>query len=168
MTLSKSVILKEQDSKEVLKRVSNLVHRVARLYQIPSWNEESSVTLAEWICNEYRYEALESVEDCLMNPPSGDGKTWRLTPDTIREWMLPQLEKAALELERENAKYKEQVKEPLPKVDYESFKKRLESGEALKDHNIPNGFGDEGYLKYKAERAKQIALRNKPSEDKTK
>lgn len=166
MTLSKSVILKEQDSKEVIKRVSHLVHRVARLYQIPNWNEESSVILAEWICNEYRYEALKSVEDCLMNPPTGDGKTWRLTPDTIREWMIPQLERAADLRERENAVMKESHKDPLPGIDYEAYKLRVHdqlNNEPSKAEKA--GFMDEGYQKYKAERARLLALKNNPEEN---
>lgn len=159
--LSESVILREQDKNEVLIHIAGLLQRLGKLFQVPNWSEENAVILAEWVYDNYKFDSLKAVTECLKNPPI-EGKNWRLTPDTIQEWMSKTLEKVSIQLEKENTRYKEQMKEPLPNVDYESFKKRLEKGEALQDQKIPNGFTDDGYLKYKAERARLQALKNKP------
>lgn len=172
VTLSKDVILKEQDHKEVVKRIAYAVNRLGKLFQIPGWSEENAVILAEWIYDNYKYESLEAVEECLRNPPETfdeDGKkenNWRLTPDRIQKWMAVQLEKEAIKREKENEKLKEDFKEELPVVDYEKFKMRLAKGEALKEPTAAekSGFTDEGYRKFKEERLrKQIQEKGKPS-----
>jgi hypothetical protein len=161
-TLSKDVILKEQDRNEVIKRVAHAVNRLGKLFQVPGWSEESAVILSEWIYDNYKYESLEAVELCLTNPPIGNDPTWRLTPDTIQKWMAVQLEKEAIKREKENEKLKLDFKEELPLIDYEAYKLRIEKGEALRDEpkieqQAANaGFMDEGYLKFKAERAKKL------------
>lgn len=166
MTLSKDVILKEQDRNEVIKRIAYAVNRLGKLFQVPNWSEENAVILAEWVFDNYKFESLESVEGVLKNPPIGSDNTWRLTPDTIQKWMSVQLEKEAIKREKENEKLKQDFKEELPVVDYEKFKMRLAKGEALKEPTAAekSGFTDEGYRKFKEERLrKQIQEKGKPS-----
>lgn len=163
VTLSKDVILKEQDHKEVIKRIALALRRLGTLFQVPGFSDENAVILAEWVYDNYKFESLEAVEECLRNPPDTfdeNGKkeiNWRLTPDRIKQWMSVQLEKEAIKREKENEKLKQDFKEELPVVDYEKFKARLAKGEALKEPTAAekSGFTDEGYLKFKAERLRK-------------
>lgn len=57
----------------------------------------------------------------LTNPPNTGAKNWRLTPDTIQEWMSIQLEKEAEAREKEHEKRKLQGKQDdiiVPDVDF--------------------------------------------------
>lgn len=160
--LSKDVILKEQDPKEVTKHIAVLLNRLGKLYLIPGFTEENAVILAEWVYENYKFEELKIVTRCLNNPPTTHDEqgrietNWRLTPDRIQKWMVIELEKIAAERERENEKYKEQFKEPLPDINYDAYKKRIASGEALKDEpkTTGTGFDDPEYVKFKLERMK--------------
>src|SRR5690242_6503034 len=90
--LSKDVILKEQDPKEVTKHIAILLNRLGKLYLIPGFTEENAVILAEWVYDNYKFEELKIVTRCLNNPPTTkdeQGRTetnWRLTPDRIQKW----------------------------------------------------------------------------------
>lgn len=158
--LSKDVILKEQDSKEVIKHLALLLNRLGKLYLIPGWTEENAVILAEWVYDNYKFEQLSVVTKCLNNPPHTSENNWRLTPDLIQKWMAIELEKVALKLEEENEQYKQSFKEPLPNIDYESFKQRIENGTALQDEK-KKGFNDPEYQKFKAERMRTQTLQRK-------
>lgn len=166
--LSKDVILKEQDPKEVIKHIAVLLNRLGKLYLIPGFTEENAVILAEWVYDNYQYEELKIVTRCLNNPPTTHDEqgrvenNWRLTPDRIQKWMQIELEKLALDRENENKKLKESFKEPLPGIDYESYKQRINQGLALQDEKKKTGFEDPEYLKFKAERMKAMA--SKPKE----
>lgn len=166
--LSKDVILKEQDPKEVTKHIAVLLNRLGKLYLIPGFTEEHAVILAEWVFDNYQYEELKIVTKCLNNPPTTHDEqgrvesNWRLTPDRIQKWMQIELERLAEEREKENKKFKEQFKEPIPDIDYEAYKKRIASGQALQDEPKKTGFEDPEYLKFKAERMK--AMTEKPKE----
>lgn len=168
--MSKSVILKEQDKLEIIKRVANILNRLGKLYMVPGWSDENAVILAEWVYDNYSYETLSAVESCLQNPPQTldeHGRVennWRLTPDRIQKWMSVQLEKEAIAREKEHAKYKELYKEELSVIDYESFKKRVDEGKALQDPVKTTGFDNPEYLAYKAERMRKLALQNPPNE----
>lgn len=167
-TLSKGVILKEQDSKEVIKAIAYLLNRLGKLFLIPGWSEENAVILAEWVFDNYKFEALETVTECLRNPPETydeNGRkesNWRLTPDRIQKWMEVKLESVAAAREREHQQTKQDFKEKLPDVDYESFKKRIEDGTALKDPKPEHWKDDAGYNQFKAERIKKQILNNPP------
>jgi len=80
--------------------------RLVKLYQIPNFDEMSAVLLAEWIFDNYRFDSFKTVRACLQNPPQTGEKNWRLTPDTIQEWMAIELEKEAAERERLSQLYK--------------------------------------------------------------
>lgn len=160
MTLSKSVIAKEQDRNEVIKTIARLLQRLAKLYMVPGWTEENAVILAEWTFDNYLYEEMGTIIQCLENPPDTYDErglkenNWRLTPDRIQRWMAVVLEKQAAQREAEHQKLKNaEIKEPLPDVDYESFKKRLAEGAALKEvKSEPWLKGGDDYSKFKAQR----------------
>lgn len=170
-TLSKGVILKEQpDSVEVIKVIAHNLNRLGKLYLIPNFSEENAVILAEWVYDNYKFESLETVIECLKNPPEtfdehgNKENNWRLTPDRIQKWMAVKLETVAIQREAEHNKTKQLGMDPLPKVDYDSFRKRLEEGTALKDNKPAPWYEEDGYQKFKAERMKQQALEKGPEE----
>ncbi len=166
--LSKDVILKEQDRLEVITHIGKLLNRLGKLYLVPGFTEEHSVILAEWVYDNYKYEELSLVTKCLNNPPTTkdeQGRTennWRLTPDRIQKWMQIELEKIAEEREEENKKLKDSFKEPLPDINYESYKQRIANGEALQDEPKKKGLGfdDPEYIKFKNERLKNSLVPN--------
>lgn len=139
--------------------IAGLLLRVAKLYAIPDFREDSAVELADWIMEAYNCEPLELIANVLRNPPGTDKPNWRLTPDTIRQWMSDALEKQAEQLERQHEQMKKKSADELPQINYESFRKRLEAGEALQEP--PKRKFDEGFEKFKAERARKQALKNK-------
>jgi len=113
------LILKEQDERTVIKDLALRLLNVAKLFTI-DYSEESAVLLAQWVYNNYRYELLETVQKVLSNPPKTGERVWRLTPDTITDWMAIELEAQAKERERtlhnektENAKDLEWTDERL-------------------------------------------------------
>lgn len=111
------IILSEQpDKKLLIAEISSLLLRLVKLYQIPNFDEMSSVLLAEWICENYKFDSFKRVKACLQNPPRTEEKNWRLTPDTIREWMATELEKEAAERERINNLYKSKDADELHQV----------------------------------------------------
>lgn len=125
--LSKTdLVLAEQDKGQTIRLVSYLLQRLSKLYQLPNWTEDNAVFLAEWIFDNYKYDSLDDVITCLRNPPPTENKQWRLTPDSIKEWMKIILEARAEKREAENKKLKEAFKDPLPEVDYDAFKKKIE------------------------------------------
>jgi len=170
--LSKDVILKEQpDRLEVIKTIAGVIDRLGKLYLIPGWTQENAVILAEWVFDNYKYEALEDVISCLKNPPQTTDEhgriesNWRLTPDRIQKWMAVQLEKTAMQRESEHNKVKNSFKEPIPDIDYKAYAKRIEEGKALQDDKSKLWYEDPEYKKFKAERMQQQLIQNKPVAD---
>lgn len=126
--LSKTdLVLAEQDKGQTIKLVSYLLQRLSKLYQLANWTEDNAVFLAEWIYDNYKYDSLDDVIACLRNPPHTDNKQWRLTPDTIREWMSIILTKRAEQREAENKKLKETFVDKLDDIDYDAFKNKIEA-----------------------------------------
>ena len=121
------MVLAEQDKGQTIKLVCFLLQRLSKLYQLPNWTDENALILSEWIFDNYKFDSLDDVITCLKNPPSTGSKQWRLTPDTIQEWMAIILEKRAQQREIENEKLKESFKDELPKVDYDAFKMKIET-----------------------------------------
>jgi hypothetical protein len=165
-------VLKEQDRSSVIKHIAKLLRRLSKLFQIPNFDDESCVILAEWVYDNYKFEQLSSIEEVLSNPPLTKNErgerenNWRLTPDTIQRWMDTKMEQLAIAREKAHAKMKEpRNNEPLANVDYDAFRERLAAGLALQDDKKGEQWTkEEEYLKYKAERATKIALQN-PKED---
>lgn len=99
--LSPSVILKEQPEGEALAHLCSLIQRLVKLYQIQGFDNDTVAILADWILDNYKYETLDMVTKVLTNPPKTSKPSWRLTPDTINEWMAIELERQAEERERQ-------------------------------------------------------------------
>lgn len=100
--LSGSVILREQPAEELIRYVAYLIDRLSKLYQMANWTAENTVIIAEWICENYPCEMLQTVDKVLRHPPKTEEKNWRLTPDTIRGWMETELETVAMQREHWN------------------------------------------------------------------
>lgn len=133
--------------------------RLQKLYQVPNFDTDNAVYLAEWIYENYQWDHLDTIMTVLKNPPTTQderGNTesnWRLTPDRIQRWMTVILDKKAAEREAEHNKLKASSKEKLPDVDYESFRKRLEEGTALREVKSDAWLkGDDAYGKFRAQR----------------
>lgn len=78
--------------------------------------------LAQWIVDSYPYESLDSIQECLYTPPKTGQKNWRLTPDTIQEWMALQLEKEAIKREKQHNKLKlEESTQPINLPDFDQL-----------------------------------------------
>ena len=102
-SIEKSIILKEQtDKKEVLKVLVYLLTRIAKLYQIPNFDNENAVLLASWTFEAYKYDSFETIEKALTNPKPLDDNAFRLTPDTVAKWISIELENKAGKLESEH------------------------------------------------------------------
>lgn len=121
------MVLAEQDKGQTIKLISYLLQRLSKLYQLNNWSEENAVFLAEWIYDNYKFDSLDDVIKCLRNPPHTENKQWRLTPDTIKEWMSIILEERASQRETEHEKLKETFKDPLADIDYSAFKTKIEA-----------------------------------------
>lgn len=148
-----ALILNEQPDKgAAIELIANLLANIATLWQIPNWTANNSVLLAEWVFQTYKYEPLETIFKCLQNPRVGDDKIYRLTPDVVTKWMSDTLDEAAATREAELKKYKAQFAEKLPDIDYDSFKKRLAEGTALRSDKPKHWKDDAGYLAFKNER----------------
>ena len=108
------VILREikgEDKTRTTAHISALLLRLAKLYQIPSFDETSAVMLAEWVLESYQYESIDLVIRCLQKPPHNGEKNWRLTPDTIQSWMALELEAQAETREKQHEKDKSHFRE---------------------------------------------------------
>lgn len=126
--LSKTdLVLADQDKGQTIKLISYMLQRLSKLYQLGNWTEENAVFLAEWIFDNYKYDMLDDIITCLRNPPHTENKQWRLTPDTINEWMKIILTKRAEQREADNKKLKEDFKDKLDDIDYDAFKIKIES-----------------------------------------
>ena len=135
---NQELILKEcSDKTSGLKHIAVLLQRLAKLYQIPNWGEENAVMLAQWIFENYKYETFKMVTECLYNPPKTENKNWRLTPDTIQEWMALQLDKEAERREKEHQKLKQaELSEPIVLPDFDQLFKGTWYEEAKKESSV--------------------------------
>lgn len=106
-SLKPGTILKEQPNKETLEgHIASLLIRIAKMYQIPNFDEESALILAIDTIERFQYDPVDVLVKCLTSPPSTGEKNWRLTPDTISEWMSITLEREADRIEREHQNVK--------------------------------------------------------------
>lgn len=141
-----------------------MLQRLSKLYQLGNWTEENAVFLAEWIYDNYKYDALDDVIACLKNPPHTENKQWRLTPDTIKEWMKIVLDKRAEKRENENKALKETFKDPLPNVDYGAFKKKVEE-EGLPTNKSAQTTKTSGYKYFQVHNVQVLALTQEHAEE---
>lgn len=154
----------QPDKISVIKLLANMLQRLAKLYQIPNWDETNSVELATWIYDNYKYDSLDDVIACLANPPATydergvKDSNWRLTPDRVERWMAVQLEKTSIKRENEHREQKEKEKEPLQVVDYNAFKKRIETQGLPKKER---GFQDPDYKQFRADYREKLIMKQK-------
>lgn len=89
--------------------ICNMLKHMAKLYQIPNWDALNEVLLSDWILETYPTETMETITKALTKPRTV-GKTWRLTPDVITEWMAFEIEQETAKREKElhNAKHTEE------------------------------------------------------------
>lgn len=131
-TLTPSTVLRELPKSDVINMIGDQLDRLAKLYQVPNWDAVNTVLLSEWIVDTYHSDLLKTVLDCLSRPRRTD-KVWRLTPDTITEWMTSEQEALAARRENyvHNAKH-EEVKSEWTDERLEELKKITQSVEAPK------------------------------------
>lgn len=112
-----SVVLQEQKDKAItIELIAQMLKRLALLYQVPNFDNENAVLLAQWIMQTYKYETLEVIVECLEAPPKTGEKNWRLTPDTIESWFTITLEEIVKRREREIEKAKQKQREEESKL----------------------------------------------------
>ena len=112
--LTSGTVLREQPNKPALDaHIASLLMRIAKLYQVPNFDEESALILAVDTIERFQYDPVDVLVKCLTSPPSTGEKNWRLTPDTISEWMSITLEREADRIEREHQNVK------MKKVEFE-------------------------------------------------
>lgn len=109
---SSGLVLRElpKEVKEDAKiAICDMLARLAKLYQIPNWDAINEILLADWILETYPAETLDTITRALTKPRTV-GKTWRLTPDVISEWMAVEIEADTAKREKEihNAKHQEE------------------------------------------------------------
>lgn len=112
-SISVGSILKEQANEAaVITVMTAQIKRLVRLYQIPGFVAGQDVELADWIYENYKFEPFSLVYSVLQNPPpihdeNGNITTsWRLTPDTVRKWMISALEDQATRRENDHQRLK--------------------------------------------------------------
>ncbi len=93
-------------------------------------------------------EKIETVIECLSKPPSTGQKNWRLTPDTISEWMAISIERESERLEREHQKHKTKTIEFTAPEDLSDETKDMIQKflDGLKCHQmapLPEGYAEE-------------------------
>ena len=123
------------------------------MYQIPNFDEESALILAVDTIERFQYDPVDVLVKCLTSPPSTGEKNWRLTPDTISEWMSITLEREADNLEREHRKAKSvQLEFEVPKdISIETQKKIQDYIDSLSGFNKVPGLSDD-YIKENGQR----------------
>lgn len=105
-----SLIRHQPDKKATIEQIAKMLIQLAKLYQVPNFDGENAVLLSNWIVNNYQYEPLNVVIDCLINPPHTGENNWRLTPDTIQKWLAIRLEEHVIKREKEYQKEKERLR----------------------------------------------------------
>lgn len=108
-SLKPGTVLREQPNQSgTVHEICTLLKQIVKLYQIPNFDEINAVLLAEWIMDNYRNEQIETIIKCLSRPRMiTNQRNWRLTPDTVQEWMVIEIEREAVEREKQihNAKH---------------------------------------------------------------
>ena len=156
--LKTEIILAEQDKGETITLIAYLLQRLSKLYQLSNWTDDNAVFLAEWIYDNYKFDSLDDIINCLRNPPPTENKQWRLTPDTIQQWMQIILEKRAENREQEVKKLKETFTDPIEEIDYNAFKIKIEKEGLPNEKKVET---DPGYEKFRME----YLLKQKENDD---
>lgn len=78
--------IKQIPESEAILQLSQMLDKLAKLYQVPNWDSTNAILLAESVRDEYKHYSWELIVQALTNPPKLE-KVWRITPDTIAEWI---------------------------------------------------------------------------------
>ena len=152
----KSLVIREQpDKTATIAQIADILLQLSKLYQIPNFTGENAVLLSKWIITNYSYEPLETVIDCLINPPHTGDKNWRLTPDTIQQWLTIRLEEQAEKREKEYQKEKAKLKEIEAVPNIPNFDE-LFKGTWYEDVKKQKQFDQEMYEQIKKERLERL------------
>ena len=135
-TLRPNIIIREQPQVDVALEIAGLLNRLARLYQIPNWDETNTILLTEWVIEAYPAEEMETIRKALTRPFSS-GKTWRLTPDTLTEWIGAEIEKQAIERERQAHNFKaSEIQKELPEEILKVWKENIDKIPDVKKYSM--------------------------------
>lgn len=131
-SLTPSTVLREQPRGEAIKLIADKLDLLAKLYQVPNWDGLNGLLMAEWIMDEYPTDQIQTVIKCLDRPKSAN-KAWRITPDTIREWMAAEQDALAAKREKyiHNKKHEELAPAPPQEISEETQKLINDHCEAL-------------------------------------
>lgn len=151
--------LKLQDQALLMTNICDLLDRIAKIYQIPNYDYEvNSILLAEWILDEYKHYDLNLVQETLRNPPKLNDQAWRLTPDTIRDWIdLKRNKEADLKIKQESEKRQSNDFENTDDLSPETRKMVQDYLNSLIGIKEVNPLTDEDVKKYGKERLKKEA-----------
>lgn len=95
--------------------IKDMLLRIAKLYQIPNFDAEGAVLLAEWVLDEYKHSSFELIKRALNSPPRTGEKSWRLTPETITEWIEVTRERMITETQQKESD--ERLNKPITEGD---------------------------------------------------
>lgn len=164
-TLNTGVILKEQqDTREAIKYIANLLDRIAVLYQIPNWTAMNAVVLAEWTFDNYKWDSLETIELALKNPTPDEEKTYRLTPDSVSRWIREYQERSADQREQDHHKMKLAEKTVQPSEGYIDFYRKNFFEFSGNIHNQPEVTKDQALENFRTVHANKQILENPKKE----
>lgn len=161
--LRPNTVVREQPNKKALDaHIASLLIRIAKLYQIPNFDEENALLLAGDTIERFQCEPVEVLIKCLSAPPSTGEKNWRLTPDTINQWMAITLEREAEILEKEHQKQKtKKVEFEAPASEMEKTpetKKMIQDYlDSLSDFKKAPGLSDEYIKEYGQHKPKKVS-----------
>jgi len=111
------------DSRLVMQDLFLAIMKLAKIYQIPNFDNTNAELLAEWLMEEYKHQDLDLIQETLRNPPRLNDQAWRLTPDTLREWIdLTRIKRADLKIKEESQKRQETINENMAQLSLETQK----------------------------------------------
>lgn len=138
-SLMPSLPLKVQDEKLLTKELCDLLDRLVKLYQIKDFDEVNSLLLAEWLIEEYKYYDLDLVLTALRKPPVTRDQAWRLTPDTLTNWIDLTRFKRESDKAKKESEERQNAELVYPPLEQETMKLIDEHLNGLKNslHEVP-------------------------------
>lgn len=138
--------LKNQNPQLLIPELCDLLDKIAKLWQVKDYDPSvNSILLSEWIMDEYQHHDLDLVRLALSKPPLGNDREWRLTPDTLKNWIeltrIKREKQKALKESRERQEMESNAKPLSPEVEREVFgylNQLVKTVPALKKGDIQN------------------------------
>jgi len=122
-TLKPNLAIRLQDRKTLYRELFLSIMKLAKLYAVPQFDNTNGELLTEWILDEYKHQDLDLIQETLRNPPRLNDQAWRLTPDTLREWIdLTRIKRADLKIKEESQKRQETINENMAQLSPETQK----------------------------------------------